>query len=135
MGIAYSAVGAARNITVDEGIRMQMNNTAFVPKDAKGNAVSPFLYNGTTYVPMRPLCEAIGLTVNYDSKTKTVSITTPTNTTPNTAPNGGNSGSSSNSSSQITDENAKLAALADAGITTANAKLSKCELQFLLRNP
>lgn len=78
MGAAYSAVGASRNIAVEEGIRMQINNTAFVPKDAKGNPVSPFLYNGTTYVPMRPLCEAIGLTVSYDSAAKMVSVTAPT---------------------------------------------------------
>lgn len=128
MGVAYSAVGATRNITVDEGIRMQLNNTAFVPKDAKGNPVSPFLYNGTTYVPMRPLCEAIGLTVSYDTATKTVSITTPTNPTPNTG-NNNNSGNSNPSGTQISEDQAKTTALADAGITASTAKFQKCELK------
>lgn len=124
MGVAYSAVGASRNIAVEDGIRMQINNTAFVPKDAKGNPVSPFLYNGTTYVPMRPLCEAIGLTVSYDSATKMVSVTAPT-TTPNTGNN--NTGSGNANGTTISEDQAKLAALTDAGITAANAKFTKCE--------
>lgn len=129
MGVAYSAVGASRNIAVEEGIRMQINNAAFVPKDAKGNPVSPFLYNGTTYVPMRPLCEAIGLTVNYDSATKTVSITAPTTpTTPNTGNNNTNGGTNTNGTA-ISEDQAKLAALTDSGVTAANAKFDKCELK------
>lgn len=129
MGVAYSAVGASRNIAVEEGIRMQINNTAFVPKDAKGNPVSPFLYNGTTYVPMRPLCEAVGLTVSYDSATKMVSVTapnastTPTTPTAPTTPNTGTNGTA------VSEDQAKLAALTDAGITAANAKFDKCELK------
>ncbi|MDO4668620.1 MAG: PepSY domain-containing protein [Butyricicoccus pullicaecorum] len=129
MGAAYSAVGASRNIAVEEGIRMQINNTAFVPKDAKGNPVSPFLYNGTTYVPMRPLCEAIGLTVSYDSATKMVSVTAPT-TTPNTGNNNagsGNTGSGNTSGTAVSEDQAKLAALTDAGVTASNAKFTKCE--------
>lgn len=134
MGVGYSAVGAARNIAVEEGIRMQINNAAFVPKDAKGNPVSPFLYNGTTYVPMRPLCEAVGLTVNYDSATKTVSITAPTNTTPNTENNttGGNTNTSGNtnpSGATVSEDQAKTAALADAGVMASSAKFNKCELK------
>ena len=129
MGAAYSAVGASRNIAVEEGIRMQINNTAFVPKDAKGNPVSPFLYNGTTYVPMRPLCEAIGLTVSYDSAAKMVSVTAPT-TPPSTGNNNagsGNTGSGNSNGTAVSEDQAKLAALTDAGVTASNAKFTKCE--------
>lgn len=48
-------------------INIEVNGTVFQPKDANGNAVSVFVYNGTTYAPLRALAEAYGLTVGYDS--------------------------------------------------------------------
>lgn len=49
LGISYSSVSADRTILVEEGIRMELNQVPFVPRDSNGNAVSPFVYNGTTY--------------------------------------------------------------------------------------
>ena len=36
-----------------------------------------FLYDGTTYVPVRAVCEAAGMDVSFDSATRTVELTTP----------------------------------------------------------
>lgn len=43
-------------------------------KDDNGNRIEPFIYNGTTYLPIRAVGEAIGKTVDWDGETKTVYI-------------------------------------------------------------
>lgn len=35
-----------------------------------------FLYNGTTYVPVRAISEAMGMDVSFNSATRTVQLTT-----------------------------------------------------------
>ena len=37
----------------------------------------PFIYNGTTYLPVRAVGEAVGKEVDWDNDTKTVTLTTP----------------------------------------------------------
>lgn len=51
-----------------------INNTATEITDAKGNAVEPFLYDGSVYLPVRALATTLGKAVAYDGKTKTVYI-------------------------------------------------------------
>ncbi|BAK99956.1 hypothetical protein OBV_27580 [Oscillibacter valericigenes Sjm18-20] len=45
-------------------------------KDAKGNAVEPFMLDGTNYLPVRALSEALGLDVSWDGNTNTVVLKT-----------------------------------------------------------
>lgn len=40
-------------------------------KDSKGNQIEPFIYNGTTYLPIRAVGEALGKQVQWDQNTKT----------------------------------------------------------------
>ena len=47
-------------------VNIEVNGAVFQPKDATGKPVSVFVYNGTTYAPLRALAEAYGLTVGYD---------------------------------------------------------------------
>lgn len=47
-------------------INVLVNGEVFQPKDVKGNDVLVFVYNGTTYAPLRALAEAYGLEVGYD---------------------------------------------------------------------
>lgn len=42
------------------------------PKDANGQTVEPFIYNGTTYLPVRAVGSAIGKEVNWDGVEKVV---------------------------------------------------------------
>jgi hypothetical protein len=53
-------------------IKIIIDGNSVEPKDANGNKVEPFIYNGTTYLPVRAVGEAIGKEVNWDSITKTV---------------------------------------------------------------
>lgn len=46
-------------------------------KDAKGNSVEPFMFEGTNYLPVRALAESLGLNVAWDGKTATVVLTSP----------------------------------------------------------
>ncbi len=50
-------------------ISLYVNGAQIVPKDAKGNVVEPFIYNGTTYLPVRAVGEALGMDVQWDGKT------------------------------------------------------------------
>lgn len=49
-------------------------------KDAKGNPVEPFMFEGTNYLPVRALAESLGLKVSWNGKTSTVVLETPSNT-------------------------------------------------------
>lgn len=76
LGITTTALAAtgAMTITVDP-INIQVNGATFQPKDAQGNAVPVFAYNGTTYAPLRALAEAYGLEVGYDAQTNMATVT------------------------------------------------------------
>ena len=76
VGLGISALAANRTITVDDNIRVTLNGAVFSPKDANGNPVPLFSYNGTTYAPVRAICEAAGLKVDFDSATYTAVLTT-----------------------------------------------------------
>ena len=53
-------------------IKIYVDGVKIDPKDASGNAVEPFIYNGTTYLPVRAVGEAIGKTVTWDGATQSV---------------------------------------------------------------
>ena len=58
------------------GINIILNGQAVQPRDAKGNAVDPVIYNGTTYLPVRAIASALDLDVGWDGGTKTVYLET-----------------------------------------------------------
>lgn len=66
LSIGALAATGQLTITVDP-INIQVNGQTFAPKDANGNSVPVFAYNGTTYAPLRALAEAYGLEVGYDA--------------------------------------------------------------------
>jgi hypothetical protein len=55
-------------------IKLVIDGKLVTPKDASGNIVAPFLYNGTTYLPVRAVSEALGKQVDWDGSTQTVYI-------------------------------------------------------------
>lgn len=56
-------------------IKITLDGTEITPKDALGNIVEPFSVSGTTYLPVRAVAEALGLTVDWDGATQTVRLT------------------------------------------------------------
>lgn len=78
IGSATIAVaGAQIKKTVDvyyNGIKICIDGKNIHPKDANGNSVDPFIMDGTTYLPVRAVADAIGYGVNWDANTQTVSL-------------------------------------------------------------
>lgn len=57
-------------------IKIVIHGEQITPKDGDGNIVNPFIYDGTTYLPIRAVSEALGETVAWDGSTNTVYIGT-----------------------------------------------------------
>lgn len=70
---AYAA-NAYQNITVQYGISLSVNGQYAALTDGAGRSVQPFTYNGTTYVPIRAVSEALGAGVWYDDQSNTAHI-------------------------------------------------------------
>lgn len=57
---------------VFKNIKICVDGVAMTPRDTAGKEVEPFIYNGTTYLPVRAVGEAVGKEVTYDGSTNTV---------------------------------------------------------------
>lgn len=76
VGLAFPAVAATMNKTIEvvTGIRLFLDDKEFIPQDANGNPVEVFLYNGTTYLPVRAISSAFGRPIQWDGETSSVYI-------------------------------------------------------------
>lgn len=120
VGLSVTALAATRTIQVNDDIKVTLNGANFTPKDANGKEVPLFSYNGTTYAPVRAICEAAGLKVDYDSATYTAVLTTQDQYIASTP----------NASNYITAEQAKSAALSHAGVSANDAIFVKAGLDW-----
>lgn len=69
VGLPVTALAASGAIRIEVSpISVLVDGKVFQPKDANGNDVMVFTYNGTTYAPLRALAEAYGLEVGYDGE-------------------------------------------------------------------
>ncbi|MDO4300534.1 MAG: NPCBM/NEW2 domain-containing protein [Clostridia bacterium] len=72
-GITAFASDVTRSIQATfKNIKIYVDGAQLVPKDSKGNTLEPFIYNGTTYLPVRAVGEAVGKEVRYDANTNSV---------------------------------------------------------------
>lgn len=75
MGLAAPAFATVATNTLQAhymNIRLVIDGVEVVPKDAGGNVVEPFVVDGTTFLPVRAVGEALGKKVTWDGNTKTV---------------------------------------------------------------
>lgn len=56
-------------------IKIVIDGETINPTDASGNTVEPFIIDGTTYLPIRAIANALGLDVAWDNTTKTATLT------------------------------------------------------------
>lgn len=64
----FLALGHADTVET-QGIKLCLNGV-----EVETGNVSPFIENGYTMVPLRHFCEALGATVKWDNRTRTVSV-------------------------------------------------------------
>lgn len=70
--------GARKTVTLIaqfSGINLTMDGTPIPLKDADGATVEPFTINGTTYLPVRAVADAMGLGVDFQASSNTVALT------------------------------------------------------------
>ncbi len=74
--ITTTAVLASNGSVLKElkynNIKISLNNKTITPKDANGKYVEPFTIDGTTYLPVRAVADAVGVNVDWDDRTNTV---------------------------------------------------------------
>lgn len=70
--IAFAKTGTETFDAIYKDIKIYVDGVKIEPKDANGNTVEPFIYNGTTYLPVRAVGEAVDKTVTWDGKTNSV---------------------------------------------------------------
>jgi hypothetical protein len=75
----YGAPALAQNLrkTIDiyyRDIKIYVDGDLIIPKNALGVVVEPFIHDGTTYLPVRAVSEALGKTVEWDGVTNSVYI-------------------------------------------------------------
>lgn len=60
--------------TMAGDMKFLVDGKSWSPKDVDGSALTPLLYNGRTYLPVKALLEEKGVTIGYEADTKTVLI-------------------------------------------------------------
>lgn len=80
-----SALGASlerTTLNVYQGVNLYVNCAPYLATDLNGKETKPFLYNGTTYVPLRAISTMLGATLDWDNAAKQVKISSLFTATP-----------------------------------------------------
>jgi len=75
-GAGVTASASRVSLRVRYGINIRVNGILFQPVDSRGNPVEPFIYAGTTYVPLRAISDLYGADIDWDGSTRTVILDT-----------------------------------------------------------
>lgn len=65
---------------LNKDLKIKINGESFAVTDSSGKSTYPITYNGTTYLPVRSVGDAVGLKVGFDSATNTVLLGETTST-------------------------------------------------------
>lgn len=71
---AAAGILTTKDIKVHTGAEIYIDGIKLEPTDANGNPVETFIYNGTTYVPLRAVSESLGKSVSWDGENSRVYI-------------------------------------------------------------
>ena len=70
--VTYAASTTKTIDVIYDNIKVYKDNVLCETKDANGTVVEPFIYNGTTYMPVRGTANLAGMDVTWDGATKSV---------------------------------------------------------------
>ncbi|MEE1013481.1 MAG: stalk domain-containing protein [Clostridia bacterium] len=71
-GVVLAANTTTLYDVIANGIKIIIDGQKLNPTDVNGNKVEPFIYNGTTYLPVRAVADALGKAVYWDGPNYTV---------------------------------------------------------------
>ena len=74
IGIAGAATFTEKTIDVKGGATIYLEDAVLNPTDVNGETVDTFIYDGTTYLPLRAVSEALGMDVDFDLETGSVYV-------------------------------------------------------------
>jgi hypothetical protein len=86
MALLIPTVGVLANTVTQSidvqfrNIRIFMDGDELIPRDGAGNQVQPFMFAGTTYLPVRAIADAFGKNVSWDSANGFIHLNTPERT-------------------------------------------------------
>ena len=106
-------------------MKVTLNGQTVDLRDAYGNEVEPFTINGTTYLPVASIGKALGLNVSWDNSTKTVILTTSSE-----SQSTGTSGGAANAGSYLGEAKAREIALNHAGISASQATFVRSQFEY-----
>lgn len=75
-GTVFAHAGTVTQELIYKNIGVILDGKRLDLRDAQGNAVEPFMFGGTNYLPVRAICEALGLNVGWDAESNTIVLTT-----------------------------------------------------------
>lgn len=91
VGLASGVLGASKydeiSAYLNKEVQLILKNEKWEPKDENGTAIFPITYNGSTYLPVRAVGEALGVTIDWDEPSNSVLINSTIKPTPNTVSN------------------------------------------------
>lgn len=68
------ASSLTKTINVTTGVQVYIDDIKIDTKDANGNPVEPFIHNGTTYLPVRAVADALKVDVAWEQSTNSVHL-------------------------------------------------------------
>lgn len=71
-GVVFAANTTTLYNVIANGIKIVVDGQKLNPTDVNGNRVEPIIYNGTTYLPVRAVANALGKAVYWDGPNYTV---------------------------------------------------------------
>lgn len=61
---------------INRDIKFSVDKATWVPKDPDGKVLAPVIYDGSSYLPVRALANATGMSIDWESETNTIIIDT-----------------------------------------------------------
>ncbi len=71
-GVVFATTGTKTIEVLYNNIKVYKDNVLCELKDANGAVIEPFIYNGTTYMPVRGTANLADMQVTWDGETKSV---------------------------------------------------------------
>lgn len=73
-GVVFGKQTTETISVIYDNIKIMIDGKEYHPTDAAGNTIEPFIYNGTTYLPVRAIANAFNKDVDWEAQTSTVTL-------------------------------------------------------------